>query len=337
MNSTKYFKTKELFANLGKLITSSLELHDILDGVMKEVKTFFEPMNWSLMRYDEADSSLFFSIVEGIKYKDVEKIRIKKGEGIAGTVIETGASIFVTDTEKDSRFSDKVDKVTGFKTRSIIAVPIEFRGKLYGVIEIINHNNGDIFIEDEYLILKTVADFTAIAFANHYIHEDAIMRSERDHLTGFYNNTKLGQVISDFTGKKYLHRRKEDNRSGLVVIYLDLDKFKEINDSFGHREGDIAIRRIASQLQKIFRKEDLIFRVGGDEFLVVIDSSTEDDIEGIINRLKENLSGFLYESKDKSYKIQLSYGITAGPAETIKTLIHDADINMYENKKNRHG
>ena len=106
------------------------------------------------MRYDHTSNKLFFVIIEGVNYNKVENINLRLGEGIAGTVVKTGESIFAPDASKDQRFSDKVDKITGFKTESIIAVPIKIKDWVFGVIEIVNRENKEPFTEDEHIILK---------------------------------------------------------------------------------------------------------------------------------------------------------------------------------------
>ncbi|RPI93880.1 MAG: GAF domain-containing protein [Spirochaetales bacterium] len=154
---------KKLYSSIGKIITSSLEFGVILDSIMEEIHLFFDAANWSLMRLDPNTDELFFVIVKGIDTKAVENIRLGMGEGIAGTVARTKRSIFVSDTSRDRRFSDRVDRATGFKTKSVMAVPIVLGDTLYGVIELVNRTTGGLFTEMEHIILQTIADYAAIA------------------------------------------------------------------------------------------------------------------------------------------------------------------------------
>jgi len=325
--------TYSLFASIGKLITSSLELDDILDGIMKEVRLYFSPQNWSLMRYDHTSKSLFFVIVEGINYQRVKHIRMEFGEGIAGNVVKTKKSIFVPDTSKDPRFSDKVDKVTGFKTESIIAVPIIIKDNVYGVIEIINRELSGSYTEKEHLILQTIADFSAIAFENYIAYNRALVKSEIDQLTGLYNYAKLESVIDEYGKETPRQRKDDDTGTNFIVVYIDLDRFKEINDRFSHREGDEVLKRVAMRLKSIFRSEDLIFRTGGDEFIVLLQITGPSDMSAITARIEDILSAIRIKSLKNDYTIKLSFGIKTGPAEKIKELIHEADLSMYEQKK----
>jgi diguanylate cyclase (GGDEF)-like protein len=329
MNST------ELMANIGSIITSSLKFNEILEGIMMEIHLYFKPRNWSLLRYERTTNSLFFVIAEGIRYSDVEDIRLRKGEGIAGTVVKTGQSIFVSDTSRDDRFSDRVDRVTGFTTNSIIAVPIMTKGTIFGVIEIVNRENEKPFTEEDHVILKTIADFSAIAFENNLIYNEAINQSEIDSLTGLYNQAKLEKVIEDYSNPELQHRREKDHYNHIITIYIDLDLFKEINDRFGHAEGDEVLRRVSMRLRSLFRSDDLVFRLGGDEFLVIINIDAENDIDSVTQRIENILSSIKITSVKKGYTIGLSYGIVNGPQGTITDQIKMADHAMYENKNTK--
>ncbi|EMO60161.1 GAF domain protein, partial [Leptospira santarosai str. CBC1416] len=97
----------KLYSSIGKIITSSLEQQEVLDAVMEEVRLFFSPENWSLMRYDENSGELFFLIAEGLELECIKNIRLKSGEGIAGSVVQTKSSIFVENVRNDPRFPKK--------------------------------------------------------------------------------------------------------------------------------------------------------------------------------------------------------------------------------------
>jgi diguanylate cyclase (GGDEF)-like protein len=326
-------RIKQMYANIGKLITSSLEIHEIVDGVMVEIKSFFNPEHWSLLRLDHASDELYFIYIQGHEIGRLKKFRLKNGEGIAGTVAKTGRSIFVPDARSDPRFSDRVDKIIDFRTRSIIAVPLIHRDVVYGVIEIVNSENEKQFSEDEHLILKTIADFTAIAMANSSLYQKVIDQSRHDNLTGLLNRKMLNEFIEQWTVDDHPARRFTDTGEELIVIYMDINNFKCINDNYGHREGDRALVLIAGILKNIFRNEDLLFRIGGDEFLAVIRINTREDNSHIMQRIDEAFKNVFYSSPDGKVELTVSYGIRTGRPHEINTLINDADTNMYEKKQ----
>lgn len=324
-------KLLPLFANIGKLITSSLDLDEILHGVMEEIRVFFNPENWSLMRLDLNSGELYFVIAKGIPEEKLRDIRIHLGEGISGTVARNGKSIFVDNTSGDTRWSDKVDKVTGFKTRSIISVPMVFRGTVYGVINLINHADQRSFTEEEHVALQAIADFSAIAFAHSNAYAESVHRGNVDSLTGLYNRHRLAEIIAESKKRSGLERRKIRFAPYVVVAYLDLNDFKEINDRHSHFAGDEALRSMARFLKNSFRENDQIFRVGGDEFIILIDFEREEEGRFLEKRIAEIFKTHA-EIATPTGKLAYSFGIGWGSSAELETLISKADKGMYVQK-----
>ncbi len=325
-------ETKQMYANIGKLITSSLEIHQVIDGVMSEIKQFFDPEHWSLLRLDHTSGELYFIYIQGNDIERLRQFRLKPGEGIAGTVAKTGESIFVPDARFDPRFSNRVDRLINFKTRSIIAVPMIHKEVIYGVIEIVNTENKKTFSEDDHLVLKTIADFTAIALANSSLYQQVIELSCHDSLTGLFNRKMLNEYISQWSHESIPSRRQSDLEEEIIVIYMDVNNFKTINDMYGHREGDKALVAISAKLKNIFRNDDLLFRIGGDEFLTIIKVTTHENTSHIIERIDRNLTGTFYSTPDGNIRISISHGITKGQVKEIDSLINEADRLMYLKK-----
>ncbi|MFW5808014.1 MAG: diguanylate cyclase [Spirochaetota bacterium] len=322
----------ELYTNIGKVITSSIELDDVLDGIMQEVRGFFDPENWSLMRYDEATSQLYFLIIEGVDHRYVEKITLDLGQGVAGYAAKKKQPVLVNDTASNRHFTNIVDQATGFRTDSIIAVPCIRHGKVYGVIELVNQKVKS-FSDEDLVILKTIADYAAIAFENAMLYENALNRSLTDPLTGLFNHTKMSDLLEESgVGQD---RRSSDRLEDFLVVYMDCNNFKMINDTYGHREGDRLLKRIASSLKKTFRDNDIIIRIGGDEFvsLIHIDDGTE---TGMVKKLvAERLDSLKWMPKRGDITVSLSYGFSSGKFRNLKKLLHDADVEMYRKKDKR--
>lgn len=321
-----------LFSRVGKLITASIELDDVLDGIMEEVELYFNPAYWSLLRYDDTANHLYFSIVKGVDQAQVEEIKLKIGEGIAGHVAKTKKPIFVPDTSTDKRFCDIVDQATGFTTQSIIAVPCIKQDKLFGVIELINEEI-EIFSEEDAIILSTIGDFAAIAFDNSLLYEQTLQRSFLDPLTGLYNNMKL-QELEEHCKDEKKRQRKDDDTGKILVTFMDCNNFKMINDVYGHRAGDRMLKKIASSLRKVFRQHDIIIRTGGDEFTAIISLKEDEDGSETAEKIAGRLKSLAWKTKDEEGGVvTISYGFAAGPETSLRKLIHEADSSMYEHKE----
>ncbi len=320
----------QLYTNIGKVITSSIELDDILDGIMKEVKKFFDPENWSLLRYDESSNHLYFIIIEGIDPKEVEQIKLDLGEGVAGYVAKNKKPLLVNNASASKHFTDIVDKATGFETESIIAVPCIRHDKVYGVIELINHSVKS-FTDEDKIILTSIADYAAIAFENAFLYENALNRSLTDPLTGLFNHTKLSDMLEEYKENSE-HRRIADTYDDILVVYLDCNNFKLINDNYGHRAGDKMLKKISAALMKAFREEDILIRTGGDEFVGIIHIDEKTDAAELEKIFTQRIEEMAWPSKDEKVTVTLSYGFSSGKTKNLKKLIHDADVNMYKKK-----
>jgi diguanylate cyclase (GGDEF)-like protein len=146
-----------------------------------------------------------------------------------------------------------------------------------------------------------------------------------DELTGLYNRRGFFNLV-----EKLLQLCKRQKK-GIFMLYTDLDNLKEINDTFGHKEGDKALTDITNILRKNYRESDIIARIGGDEFVVIPVANTGDNIEIITSRLQKSLEIHNAE-RDRSYKLSLSFGIAYYDPEnpcSIDELLVQGDKLMY--------
>jgi diguanylate cyclase (GGDEF)-like protein len=157
--------------------------------------------------------------------------------------------------------------------------------------------------------------------------------SFQDELTGLYN--RRGFYIF---GEKFFSMAKR-KKTSLLIMYCDLDKFKHINDIFGHKEGDCALKTTASILKSTCRDYDIISRFGGDEFVILLDNISFDEFEMLKERIKCAFSDYNSQS-NKGYQILISLGCTAYSPEldqnsTFEGLIEQADKKLYAEKKRK--
>ena len=122
-------------------------------------------------------------------------------------------------------------------------------------------------------------------------------------------------------------------KSQVFMLYADLDDLKGINDTFGHQEGDVALKETARILRETFRESDIVSRIGGDEFVVMPIGNSGKDAESLISRLQNNLNQ--YNEKNSRYVLSLSVGITSyDPSSpvTLEELLSQGDKLMYGQK-----
>jgi len=152
-----------------------------------------------------------------------------------------------------------------------------------------------------------------------------------DHMTGLYNHRGFFTLAE--------HQARMARRSGQpsLLIYADMDGLKQINDTFGHAEGSLAISKVAEILRKTFREYDIVARLGGDEFAVLAPNVSTWETEGILERLHENIRAYNQEA-GHPFPLSLSIGAIAvdhRSSLTIEEQMAQADNAMYKEKRNK--
>src|ERR1700756_1227290 len=127
-----------IFHDVAKALTSSLDLDSILQTIMEKMAEYFRPDTWSLLMVDQEHSELYFAIAVGDAAEALKSVRLKVGEGIAGWVAKHGEQLVVPDVEADPRFAKRIDDSTKWETRSIICVPVRSKLRVLGVIQLVN-------------------------------------------------------------------------------------------------------------------------------------------------------------------------------------------------------
>jgi diguanylate cyclase (GGDEF)-like protein len=312
-----------VFSSIGTSIVSERSIRGVLDRVMEHVASFFGPLNWSILLVDALHSELVFARAVGRTGEGLVGERLPLNEGIAGWVATRGTPAVVEDTSSDSRFSERMDSVTGFRTQSVIAVPLRSGDKVFGVIELLNRLDGRPFSAYDMRVLSTIADFAAIGVEKAYYLQEARRLSERDPLTGALNRRGLAKVVERETSRLARYG------GNLSVILADVDKFKSINDTYGHAAGDEVLKSVALALQGAVRRPDSVARYGGDEFLVVMPQTGPEDAEIARLRLSEVLKK---AGEASSVKYSVTLGAHTSQDVDFDEIFRGSDRDLYRRK-----
>src|SRR5436309_12281229 len=219
-----------IFHDVAKALTSSLDLDSILQTIMEKMAEYFKPDNWSLLMVDEEREELYFAIVVGKAAEALKNVRLKVGEGIAGWVAKHGERVVVPDVYTDPRFAKRIDEMTKWQTRSMICVPLKSKHRVLAVIQLIN-SPIESFGESEMFFLHSLCDYAAIAIDNARSVEKIQELTITDDCTGLYNARHLYKTLE---AEVYRSARFGYEFS---VIFMDLDHFKLVNDTYGHLVG----------------------------------------------------------------------------------------------------
>src|SRR5438477_11856166 len=314
-----------IFHDVAKALTSSLNLDSILQTIMEKMAVFFRPDTWSLLMVDEQKDELYFAIAVGDAADALKSIRLKVGEGIAGWVAKHGESLLVPDVYRDPRFAKRIDEMTKWQTRSIICVPLKSKHRVLGVIQLINCAM-ESFTDNEMFFLHALCDYAAIAIDNARAVEKIQELTITDDCTGLYNARHLYKTLE---AEVYRSHRFGYEFS---VVFIDLDHFKQVNDTYGHLVGSKLLAEIGYLIKAQLRLIDYAFRYGGDEFVVLLPQTGKDAAVVVAKRLRDSMrNGDFRTDQGDQIDVRASMGLATFPhdAQTPHDVIRQADEMMY--------
>src|SRR5512142_1741748 len=270
----------KIFHEVAKALTSSLNLDSILQTIMEKVAEYFRPDTWSLLMVDESKDELYFAIAVGPASDTLKNVRLKVGEGIAGWVARHGEPLIVPDVYTDPRFAKRIDEMTQWKTHSIICIPLKSKHRVLGVIQLINVPMSS-FSDSEMFFLRAICDYAAIAIDNARAVERIQELTITDDCTGLSNARHLYKTL-----ESEVYRSARFGYE-FTVLFIDLDHFKQVNDTHGHLVGSKLLAEVGNAIKENLRLIDSAFRYGGDEFVVLLPQTGKDHALIVAKRLRD--------------------------------------------------
>jgi diguanylate cyclase (GGDEF)-like protein len=321
-----------VFHQLTRSLTSSFDLDTILRTILEHMERTVEAELWTLLMLDEATQELYYAIAAGGEQDKLRDLRVKVGEGVAGWVVQHGETLIVPEANTDPRLTSAGEPRPG-KVRSVIALPLRGRKGTYGVIEIFNPRS-DQMTDYTIAFLHILADHAAIAIENARDVAQIQKLTFTDDTTGLYNVRHLYEVLG-----KELERSRRQKRP-VSLAFLDLDKFKLVNDEHGHLIGSELLAKTGQRLQELSRKQDFCFRYGGDEFVILLPETSAQTALSLATELHRALMETTFRMKNGlDLKVSASVGIATSPDDglTLHTVIGVADSRMYRVKSKGRG
>src|SRR6478672_7091687 len=298
-----------IFNDVAKALTSSLNLDSILQTIMDKMAEFFRPDTWSLLMVDEQKDELYFAIAVGDAAETLKTVRLKVGEGIAGWVARHGESLIVPDVYNDPRFAKRIDEMTKWKTRSIICVPLQSKHRVLGVIQLINCAM-ESFGEQEMFFLHALCDYAAIAIDNARAVEKIQELTITDDCTGLYNARHLYKTLDSevYRSARFGHE--------FTVLFIDLDHFKQVNDTHGHLVGSKLLSEVGYSIKAHLRLIDSAFRYGGDEFVILLPQTSKDAALVVARRLLDLFRNSAFCKEEAlNLNVRASIGLATYPGD----------------------
>jgi diguanylate cyclase (GGDEF)-like protein len=256
----------------GLTLRSEVDLDLVLRQILQKAYEFVPSESGSILLDDpfrkvasRKENDLVFIATFGQSSRDLIGQRLSAKNGIVGRVYQTGSPYLSTDVNEDQFFFSDIDHKIGHTTHSIVCVPIYIGKHVCGVLELINRLDGDAFTQRDMTLLEIFAGYTSFTLQNALDARRAHELAKKDDLTGLYNdrwfNVRLTESLAE--------ARKSGQEA--VLIFMDLDRFKVINDCHGHLAGSQVLREVGFHLKRIVQRGDAtVARYGGDEFVMIL-------------------------------------------------------------------
>jgi diguanylate cyclase (GGDEF)-like protein len=313
-----------VFHQLARSLASSFDLDTILRTILEHMERIIEADLWTLLILDRAAGELYYALAAGGEQEALRGLRVKVGEGPSGWVAEHGETLIVSDTDEDPRLQrSEADRKR--RVRSVIALPLRGRKGTHGVIEIINPRT-DQMTDYTIAFLHILADHAAIAIENAHDVTSIQQLTITDDCTGLFNARHLYHVLDREL------KRTETDGSPVSLAFLDLDRFKEVNDVHGHLLGSELLAHTGRRLQQLSRAQDLCFRYGGDEFVILMPNTGAEVGAFQAASMLDALTETRFRMKNGiQLGVRASLGVATAPADgsTVHAIIGAADTRMY--------
>ena len=331
-----------IFHELARALTSNLDLAAVLRTVRSYMDRFIEADFWALLMLDRDRGELYYTDPAGEPDPNFGDIRIRIGEGLAGWVAEHGETLLVPEIQPEDRFKAQPDPrmatATATNSRplvvhSAIGLPIRGARGTHGVVEIFNPHLGE---SSDYNIafLHILVDFAAIAIENAQDVARTQQLTITDDATGLFNSRHLYAVL-----EREIETARKDSKP-LSLVFLDLDHFKLVNDAHGHLVGTELLVQVGHGIRELSRSTDLCFRYGGDEFVILMPSTTREEALRMARSIHSHIAQQVFTvGKNLHLSIGSSAGIATYPGDgrTVHAMLGAADQRMYHVKSTGRG
>ena len=312
---------------IAQTIASGLTVSDTMALVSSKLASLVPFSACALFLYSARTEQLHCSFASGTDSELIRPLVVKNGEGLVGWVARNRRSLVNARPQTDL---EAMGSSAPTVLESALVCPLIVAGELIGTLAVY-HTAPGFYQDDHSRLLDRICGQASAVIHNAIIFEQTQQDSLTDPLTGLPNTRSLFQ-----------HLTRELARAGrlgseVAVIVLDLDDFKEINDTHGHRAGDRALREVGRVLRTAIRPYDTCVRYAGDEFIVVLSGCGREKAETKRRELQDLVAAIVLDVEAGHIPVAISAGIAVYPedGDTYESLLGVADREMYADKHAR--
>jgi diguanylate cyclase (GGDEF)-like protein len=326
-------KLASVLAEFAHTLGRDLSIQEVLDRLVQWVIEVL-PVTAAGVMVMRGDDELHYVAASNETVHEIESLQNAFDEGPCLDAYRTGEAVAVPDLRVDDRFPGFSPRALAAGVAAVFTFPMRLNGHRLGALDVYRDTSGQISAGDM-RAAQVLADVAAAYLFNVSARSDAAdkltqlrHRNLHDPLTGLPNRTLLAELL------EHAVARARRSHLAAAVLFVDLDRFKSINDRFGHHAGDRMLVAVSARLGRVLRPGDTLARLAGDEFVILCeDLSQPSQAELIAERIAQTLAD-PFDVGGRLVQITASVGIAfSGPGENIpELLLRDADLAMYQVK-----
>jgi diguanylate cyclase (GGDEF)-like protein/putative nucleotidyltransferase with HDIG domain len=322
---------REIYAlyEIAQAMGSSLGVSDTMALISSKLSNIVPFSCCALFLYHDDADTLRCRFATGVEAETIQKLTIRNGQGLTGWVARNRRPLVNAHPNSDFEAAGLPSDHTTLQ--SALVCPLLFNERFIGTLSVY-HAEPSIYTDDHRRLLDRISEQAAAVIYNSIVFEQTQEDSLTDPLTGLPNTRFMFMHVTRELA------RADRLKSEISLLVMDLDNFKEINDTFGHHVGDRALRDVARVLRAGIRPYDICVRYAGDEFIVVLSGCGGEEAERKRLELQRAVDALPFEAaKGTSRALAISVGAAVFPhdGDTYDTLVATADSRMYRDKTRR--
>lgn len=327
-----YDKT-ELLSSIGKEIISTLDENNILKIISKEIHKLMKTDMFSIAIYNNETNEMTYKYIdENGKISLKGPVKLDKGNNFTAYCISKREDILIQNFNIDYKkylnvcnTDEYIEQDIGYS--SLMYTPMIVKDRIIGLMTV-QAKDDNIYTQNDMSTLKVLSNYVSIALENAVSYKKMESIAIYDNLTGLLSRREILKI-----GNVALKHFSCTNEK-ITLAMIDIDKFKDVNDTYGHIAGDKIIREISETISKNIRKADFAGRYGGDEFLLVFPHTKIDRATAIAERVRKLIFNKKYLLDDDKINVSISIGLyeIEQGVNDFTACIKKADIALYQAK-----
>ena len=316
---------QKVLYNISKAANSPISLKQLYKTIHKELGTIIDTTNFYIALVDEKEDKIYFPYHQDEKDDDFPIMKFSTTNTLTTYVIKTSKSLL----NNSNQYKEMVDQgilisMGATTDKSIwLGVPLKIEDKTIGAMVVQSYTNPNLYSKKDIKLLEFVSSQVATAIERKSSEEKIKHLSFHDSLTGLYNRAYFEEELERYNFPRYYP---------LSIVMLDVNGLKVINDTFGHSEGDRLLQHLSQVLTSVSRQGDILARIGGDEFAILLPSTTPEQTHSFCERIKKVCQQDKIKPIYLRLNISLGHTTQEGEYKDINSLLKEADRNMYQDK-----